>query len=334
MPLPCPWVVFGKANVQELTAALLLPTYAEQKSGICSALFLEAGRSPEQGRAGFSGACQSGSSGVIWRRKKQESLNPGDVCGKAKSRYFMSWFLGKWRIPSAFGNEPPRKGLRFDELPRVRELQQKYAQSSDEEVLDAFRNARITDSVLRFFLYTEAKKRQIDSKLSQESHNEKTIFEEGEVIIFRFIENFNTNSSIIAALIITIFIFYLKEYVGIIFTIILLIIVLLCICIFCRIVNRLSYLTNKKIVINDEFCKYIKIIDIKFVEMNGSYISNLSGPNGILLTINSIFYNAYTFHAKNDKHNMNEIEIFPKEKKSATDIYCYKIIIDHLIGTC
>ena len=166
----------------------------------------------------------------------------------------MSWFPGRWRIPSAFGNEPPRKGLSFDELPRVRELQQRYAQSSDEEVLDAFRNARITDSVLRFFLYMEAKKRRIDSKLSQENHNEKIEFEEGEVIIFRFVENFNTDSSIIAVLIVTIFIFYLQKDIGVILEIILLIVVLLCICIYCRIVNRLSYLTNKRIVINDEFC--------------------------------------------------------------------------------
>lgn len=70
----------------------------------------------------------------------------------------MNWFPGSWRIPSAFGNEPPRKGLGFDELPRVRELQQRYAQSSDEEVLDAFRNARITDSVLRFFYTWKPKK--------------------------------------------------------------------------------------------------------------------------------------------------------------------------------
>lgn len=63
----------------------------------------------------------------------------------------MNWFSKKWKIPSAFGNEPPQKGLRFDELPRVRELRQKYAQSSDEEVLDGFKNARIIDSVLRFF---------------------------------------------------------------------------------------------------------------------------------------------------------------------------------------
>ncbi len=61
----------------------------------------------------------------------------------------MNWLSKKWKIPSAFGNEPPQKGLRFDE--RVRELRQKYAQSSDEEVLDGFKNARIIDSVLRFF---------------------------------------------------------------------------------------------------------------------------------------------------------------------------------------
>lgn len=225
----------------------------------------------------------------------------------------MNWFPGSWRIPSAFGNEPPRKGLGFDELPRVRELQQRYAQSSDEEVLDAFRNARITDSVLRFFLYMEAKKRRIDSKLSQENHNEKIEFEEGEVIIF---------------------IFYLQKDIGIILAIILFIIVLLCICIYCRIVSRLSYLTNKRIVINDEFCQFIKIINIKFVEMEGGYVSNLSGPNGILLTTCSIFYNRYIFHAKNNECNMREMEFFPKERKSATDIYCYKIIIDHLIGAC
>lgn len=225
----------------------------------------------------------------------------------------MNWFPGSWRIPSAFGNEPPRKGLGFDELPRVRELQQRYAQSSDEEVLDAFRNARITDSVLRFFLYMEAKKRRIDSKLSQENHNEKIEFEEGEIIIF---------------------IFYLQKDIGIILAIILFIIVLLCICIYCRIVSRLSYLTNKRIVINDEFCQFIKIINIKFVEMEGGYVSNLSGPNGILLTTCSIFYNRYIFHAKNNECNMREMEFFPKERKSATDIYCYKIIIDHLIGAC
>ena len=246
----------------------------------------------------------------------------------------MNSFPGRWRIPSAFGNEPPRKGLRFDELPRVRELQQRYAQSSDEEVLDAFRNARITDSVLRFFLYMEAKKRRIDGKISQENHNEKIEFDEGEVIIFRFVENFNTDSSIIAVLIVTIFIFYLQKDIGVILEIILLIVVLLCICIYCRIVNRLSYLTNKRIVINDEFCQFIKIINIKFVEMEGSYVSNLSGPNGILLTICSIFYNRYIFHAKNNECNIHEMEFFPKERKSATDIYCYKIIIDHLIGTC
>ena len=38
-------------------------------------------------------------------------------------------------------------------------------------------------------------------------------------------------------------------------------------------VNKLSYLTNKRIVINDEFCQFIKIINIKFVEMEGSYVS-------------------------------------------------------------
>ena len=38
---------------------LLVVTYAEQKSGICTALFLEPGRSPAQGLAGFSGNCQS-----------------------------------------------------------------------------------------------------------------------------------------------------------------------------------------------------------------------------------------------------------------------------------
>ena len=188
----------------------------------------------------------------------------------------MNSFPGRWRIPSAFGNEPPRKGLGFDELPRVRELQQRYAQSSDEEVLDAFRNARITDSVLRFFLYMEAKKRRIDSKLSQENHNEKIEFEEGEIIIF---------------------IFYLQKDIGIILAIILFIIVLLCICIYCRIVSRLSYLTNKRIVINDEFCQFIKIINIKFVEMEGSYILNLSGP------VQRSFYISYLFRTFIYKQN-------------------------------
>ncbi|AVD71067.1 hypothetical protein CAY53_05870 [Desulfobulbus oralis] len=49
-------------------------------------LFRTFSGSLRQPLAGFSGNCQSGSNGVIWRSKKQESLNPGDVYGRAASR--------------------------------------------------------------------------------------------------------------------------------------------------------------------------------------------------------------------------------------------------------
>ncbi len=169
----------------------------------------------------------------------------------------MNWFPGRWRIPSAFGNEPPRKGLSFDELPRVRELQQRYAQSSDEEVLDAFRNARIIDSVLRFFLYTEARKRGITDKLAQEKHGEKFEFEKDEIIIFRFAETHSRGTYFILLLLFIYVIYPMQEKTGIYAALAFSVSVNTCILLAYTKVRQLSYVTNKRIVLNEEYNIFI-----------------------------------------------------------------------------
>lgn len=92
VPLSLFCCLFGKGNVQKLTVILRLVTYAGCISAAiksrlpwlmacqglpkkvrerCYALFLEAGQSSLQCLDGFSGTCQSRSSGVIWRSTKR-----------------------------------------------------------------------------------------------------------------------------------------------------------------------------------------------------------------------------------------------------------------------
>lgn len=248
----------------------------------------------------------------------------------------MSWFPGRWRIPSAFGNEAPRKGLRFDELPRVRELQQRYAQSSDEEVLDAFRNARIIDSVLRFFLYTEARKRGITDKLAQEKHGEKFEFEKDEIIIFRFAETYVRDYFVILSFIFTITIYPMANYAGIFCALMFSGVINLCIFIAVWKIIHLSCVTNKRIVLNEEYDIFIYLYNIiscnitkcKF-EMKGSFFD-------FLFSLSSLPYNEHIFLYKTEKSgddtiSEKTISSLPQERVGELYSFCHREIINTMI---
>ena len=248
----------------------------------------------------------------------------------------MNWFPGRWRIPSAFGNEPPRRGLRFDELPRVRELQQRYAQSSDEEVLDAFRNARIIDSVLRFFLYTEARKRGITDKLAQEKHGEKFEFEKDEIIIFRFAETHSRDTYFILLLLFIYVIYPMQEKTGIYAALAFSVSVNTCILLAYTKVRQLSYVTNKRIVLNEEYNIFIYLYNIisynitrcKF-EMKGSFFD-------FLFSLSSLPYNEHIFLYKteksgNDTISEKTISSLPQERVGELYSFCHREIINTMI---
>ena len=245
----------------------------------------------------------------------------------------MNWLSKKWKIPSAFGNEPPQKGLRFDELPRVRELRQKYAQSSDEEVVDGFKNARIIDSVLRFFLYTEARKRGITDKLAQEKHGEKFEFEKDEIIIFRFAETCTRDYFAILFLLFTITIYPMTNYAGIFCALAFSGAVNLCIFLAVWKIIHLSYVTNKRIVINEEENIDIYLNKISSYEVMQCKFEIPRASCELLEKVHSIFYNKHVIIPK--KQENNDLDKYyshsPKEMKYEVFKFCHCEIIEEMI---
>ena len=245
----------------------------------------------------------------------------------------MNSFPGRWRIPSAFGNEPPRKGLRFDELPRVRELQQRYAQSSDEEVLDAFRNARIIDSVLRFFLYSEARKRGITDKLAQEKHGDKFEFEKDEIIIFRFAETYARDYFAILSFIFIIIIYPMANYAGIFCALIFSGAINLCIFIAVWKIIHLSYVTNKRIVLNEEYNIFIYLYNIISYNITKCKFEVPATFSELFGNIISIFYNKHIIISKEEYNdNLNKSYSFtPKEMRYEIVKFCHCEIVEEMI---
>ena len=118
------------------------------------------------------------------------------------------------KIPSAFGKEKPQKGVSFEELPRVRELDKKYSCRSDTEILESFQNSPATDSVLRFFLYMQAKRRGIENLLRSRIQKTEIHLVNDEIILFIFVEEFIRDSSLLVSVFLLFFAFFLWKYLS------------------------------------------------------------------------------------------------------------------------
>lgn len=249
----------------------------------------------------------------------------------------MNWLSKRRGIPSAFGDEQPRKGVNFNELPRVRELQQKYAQSSDEEVLEAFRSARVTDSVLRFFLYTKAKERGITDKLAQEKHGKNFEFEKDEVIIFRFAETYSRDMYSMLLLLFIYTIYPMQEKTGIYAALAFSISINTCLLLGYIRMRELSYVTNRRVILNEETKFFLFLHNITSYNTVKCKFKIEGGFFGLLFTILSLPYNEHIFSYKYKKPGDEEVSektfsSIAKERFYESRFFCHQEIVKSMIN--
>ena len=169
--------------------------------------------------------------------------------------------------------------------------------------------------------------------MAQEKHGEKFEFEKDEIIIFRFAETYARDYFAILSFIFTITIYPMANYAGIFCALMFSGAINLCIFIAVWKIIHLSYVTNKRIVLNEEYDIFIylyNIISFNIIKCKFAVPATFSELFGSII---SIFYNKHVIMPKEGYNdNLNRSYSFvSKEMRYEIVKFCHREIIEEMI---